>query len=137
MIASSGAGDVEQVALGVIDFLQIGVVADGLDALLQGNDLVVAGHYCHGAELKTFGEVHGADRDVAAGGFDVLVENLECHSRFLDGRTRTIQLCCGSDKHAEFVREHTVLGPFCNPFADRLDLLAFILERCKSSAAGR
>ena len=35
MIARAGAGDVEQVALGVVDLLQIGVVADRLDALLQ------------------------------------------------------------------------------------------------------
>ena len=69
MIPRAGAGDVEQVALGVVDFLQIGVVADRLDALLQGDDLVVAGHHGHGAELQPLGQVHGADRDVAAGRF--------------------------------------------------------------------
>ena len=36
MISRTGAGDVEQMAFGVVDFLQVGVVADGLDALLQG-----------------------------------------------------------------------------------------------------
>ncbi len=34
MIPGAGAGDVEQVALGVVNFLQIGVVADRLDARL-------------------------------------------------------------------------------------------------------
>ena len=92
MISGAGAGDVEQVALGVIDLLQIGIVADRLDALLQGNDFVVAGHHDHGPKLQTFGEVHGADRDVPAGGFDVLIENLESKARFLDGSARTIQL---------------------------------------------
>src|SRR5271169_5677844 len=73
--------------------------------------------------------MHGANRDVAAGGFNMLVENLECYIRFFDSGTCTIQLCCRSDKHAKFVRKHTTLGPFCDPSADRLDLLAFILER--------
>ena len=74
------AGDVEQMALGVIDLLQIGVVADRLDALLQRNDLIVAGHDHHGAKLQPLGQMHGADRDMTAGGFDLFVENLERHS---------------------------------------------------------
>jgi len=40
MITRTFAGDVEQVALGVIDFLQIGVVTDRFDAFLQGDDLI-------------------------------------------------------------------------------------------------
>jgi hypothetical protein len=44
MISRPSAGDVEQVTFGVIDLLQIGVVAHRLDALLQGNYLIVAGH---------------------------------------------------------------------------------------------
>jgi hypothetical protein len=44
MIPGAGTGNVEQMALGIIDFLQIGIVADRLDALLQGNYFVVAGH---------------------------------------------------------------------------------------------
>jgi hypothetical protein len=62
VIFCARTGDVEQVAFGVIDFLQIGVVAYCLDALLQGNDLIVAGHHLHDAKLKTLGEVHGADQ---------------------------------------------------------------------------
>src|ERR1019366_7004905 len=37
MIPRAGAGDVEQVAFGVVHFLQVGIVAYRLDALLQGN----------------------------------------------------------------------------------------------------
>src|SRR3984893_14395613 len=73
----SGTGDVEQVPLGVVDLLQIGIVADCLDALLQGNYFVVAGHHDPGPKFQPFGEVHGADRDVPVGGFDVFIENLE------------------------------------------------------------
>ena len=36
-----------------------------LDALLQRNDLVVAGHHGDGAELQALGQVHGADRHAA------------------------------------------------------------------------
>jgi hypothetical protein len=37
MIPSAGTGHVEQVPLGVVDFLQVGVITDRLNALLQGN----------------------------------------------------------------------------------------------------
>jgi hypothetical protein len=129
MIARAGAGDVKQVPLGIIDLLQIGVVAYRLDALLQRNNLVVTGHYDHSPELETFGKVHSANRDVAAGGFDMLVENLECDASLLDGRPRTIQLSSGLDKHPEFVRKYPILSPSRDPFADGLNLIAFIFER--------
>ena len=67
------ARDVQQVTLGVIDLLQIGVVAHSFDALLQGDDFIIAGHHDDGAELQPLGQMHGADRDVTAGGFDVFV----------------------------------------------------------------
>ena len=51
VISRTGAGDIYQLPLGIVDLLQVGVVADCLDTLLQGNDLVVAGHHGHGAEL--------------------------------------------------------------------------------------
>ena len=35
MIPSAGARDVQQVPFGVVDFLQVRIVADRLDALLQ------------------------------------------------------------------------------------------------------
>jgi hypothetical protein len=81
MIPRAGAGHVEQVALGIIYFLQIRIVADRLDALLQRNYLVVAGHHDHSPKLQSLGEVHGADRNVPACSFNVLIENLEnaCH----------------------------------------------------------
>ena len=82
MVSCSCAGDVEQVALGVIDLLQIRVVTHGLDPLLQGNDLIVTGHHHHRSKFQSFGQMHGADRDVAAGGLNVLIENFERQSGF-------------------------------------------------------
>lgn len=61
MIARPRAGDVEQVALGGIDLFQVGGVTGSFDARLRRDDLVIAGHDGHGAELQTFGQVHGAD----------------------------------------------------------------------------
>jgi hypothetical protein len=117
------------VTLGVVDFLQVGVVADRLDPLLQGNDLVVAGHHGDGAEFQPLCQVHGADRDMAAGGFDILVENLERHARLLRGGLRAVQLTSGSDEHADLVRHHAGLCMFRNPIADGFDLLTLSLER--------
>jgi hypothetical protein len=76
----------------IVNFLQIGVIADRLDALLKGNYFVVAGHHDHGPKLQTLGKVHGADRNVPAGSFNVLIENLESKARRLYGKARTIQL---------------------------------------------
>jgi hypothetical protein len=51
MVPRTGAGDVKQVPLGIIDFLEIGVIAHGFDAFLQGNHLIIAGHDDDYAEL--------------------------------------------------------------------------------------
>src|SRR3989344_6238525 len=66
---------------------------------------------------------------MATGGFDVFIENLESHARFLDGSSRTIQLRCGSNEDTELVWQHAGLCSFHNPVADSLDLLAFALKR--------
>jgi hypothetical protein len=88
---AASAGDVEQVALGVVDFLQIGVVADRRYALLLGDYFVVAGHHDHGPKLQTLGEAHGTYRDLPVGGFDVFIENLESNTRFLEGSAHTMR----------------------------------------------
>jgi hypothetical protein len=49
------------VTLGVVGVLQIGVVADRLEALLSWDDFIITGHYEHSAKLQPFGQVHGAD----------------------------------------------------------------------------
>ena len=77
MIPSSRAGDVEQMAFGIINLLQIRIVSHRFNPLLQRENLVVACHYRHGAELQTLGKVHGADGDMSARRLYVLIENLE------------------------------------------------------------
>jgi hypothetical protein len=104
VITGASAGDVEQMALGVIDLLQVGIVANRFDPFLQRNYFVIAGHHGYGPKLEPFGEVHSADRDVPGGGFDMLIEDLESNPRILHSGARTIQLPYSSDEHAEFVR---------------------------------
>ena len=51
-IAGTGARDVKQMALTVVNLFEIGIIGDILDALWRGNDLVVARHYRDGAKVK-------------------------------------------------------------------------------------
>src|SRR3990170_574850 len=109
MVPRTGAGDVEQVALGVIDFLQVRVVADCFDSLLQGYDLVVAGHHDDRTELQSLSKVHGAYAGVTAGRLDVLIQDLERDSCLVRGRTGAVQLRRRPDEDAEFMGRHTFL----------------------------
>lgn len=42
MDAGSGAGDINQVTFGVVDFFEIGFIGDALDLLLQRDHLVTS-----------------------------------------------------------------------------------------------
>jgi len=44
VIPGTSASDIEQAPLGVVNFLQIRVITNGLDPLLKWNDFVVASH---------------------------------------------------------------------------------------------
>ncbi|MBM2812573.1 MAG: hypothetical protein HW416_3332 [Chloroflexi bacterium] len=74
MVARSCAGDVEQMALRVVDLLEVGFVGHGLDALLQRHYFVVAGHDDHCAKLKALAQVHGADGDLPTLHFGLIAE---------------------------------------------------------------
>ena len=82
MVAGAGAGDVEQMTLGVVDLLQVGVIADCFDACLQRNDLVVASHDGHGAKFeplrtKVDRELEEVKKDV---GPDAVLDRIEENS---------------------------------------------------------
>jgi len=91
-------------AFGVIDLIQVGVVSDGFDALLRGNDLIVASHDGDGAKFETFCQMHGADRSAAGGGLDVLAEDFELEIRQLGrfGGARDLRL--RTDEDADLMR---------------------------------
>jgi hypothetical protein len=103
MVAGTGSGDVEQVALGVVDLFQVGVVGHRFDPFLRGNDLVVAGHDDNRSELQTFGEVHGADRNVAAHCLNVFVKHFIGELGLLCRRASTVYLGGRADEQADLV----------------------------------
>jgi len=57
-IPRPGAGDIEKVPLGVVDFFEIRHVSNALDSLLKGQYLVIAGHDHDGAKLQPLGKMH-------------------------------------------------------------------------------
>jgi hypothetical protein len=57
MISCTGACDIEQMSLGVVDLLQVLGVADGLDPILRRDNLVVASHHGHSAMLRKCGSL--------------------------------------------------------------------------------
>src|SRR5271166_1593892 len=101
MITRARTGDIEQVALGVVDLLQIRIVADRLDALLQGHDLVIAGHDGDSTEFQSLRQMHGADGDVTAGRLHIIIQDLEWYSRLLCRSLRAVQLIHRANKQAE------------------------------------
>jgi hypothetical protein len=123
VIPRPGAGDVQEVTFGFVDLLEVRIVTDALHALLKWDDLVVAGHHDHGPEFETLGQVHGADRDVASGGFDVFVEDAEGETRTAHCGLSPSQLRGGTDEDAELVRQDPGLGSFGNPGAHGLGFL--------------
>jgi hypothetical protein len=74
MVTSTGARHVEEVAFAVIDLFEIRIVRDVLNALLRGNDIVIARHYCDDTKLKPFRQVHCADRELARSDLNLLTE---------------------------------------------------------------
>ena len=110
MVSGSGAGDIEELAFGVVNFLQVRVVSNGFDPLLKRDHLVVAGHDHHGAEFEALRQVHGADGDLPTDRFDMLIENLE-------GEPRLLYCCAGSgelslrpNEDSELVGEQAHIG---------------------------
>jgi len=64
MVTRSGAGNIEQVPLGVVDFCK-SHHRDRFDRS-QRDDLIVTSDYSHSTEFKPLGQMHRADRDVTA-----------------------------------------------------------------------
>jgi hypothetical protein len=74
MIAGAGACHVKQVPFAIIDLFEIRIVRDILDALLRGNNLIVARHYRDGTKLKPFSQMHGPYRELARRDLDFVAE---------------------------------------------------------------
>jgi len=80
VISCTSAGYIQELPFGIVNILKITLVPDGLNPLLKGQHLVVAGHRDHRTELKTLGEMHCANGCVPARGLDPIIEHLEGQS---------------------------------------------------------
>ena len=63
------------------DFLQVCVVTDGLDPLLQRDNLVITSHHNDGAKFNPFAKCIGPIGTWPVGVFDVDVQRLERYAR--------------------------------------------------------
>ena len=102
--------------------------------MLKGNDLVVTGHDDDGTEFQAFGEMHGADRDVTVGRFDLVVEHGERQPALLNCGARAVKFCGRADEDADFVGHDAFVIPVAEPLADRL---AFFIGAFQNSDVGR
>ena len=73
-------------ALRVVDLFEIRIIGDGLDALLEGKDLIVACHDRDGSELEALGLVHGGDGYRSDLGVHVIAQDDEVARSWLYGR---------------------------------------------------
>ena len=88
LILGPSASHVKEVALGVADLFYVRIIRDRLDAVLQWDHLVVAGHHNRCAELQPFCQVHGADTGLPTGCLHMLVQHAERNASSGDGSHR-------------------------------------------------
>ena len=87
-IPGPSASYIKEIALGVVDLFNVSIVRDRLDAVLQWDHLVVAGHHNRCAELQPFCQVHGADTGLPVGCLHMLVQNVERNTSSGNGSNR-------------------------------------------------
>ena len=71
VVAGTGAGDVQKLTLGIVDFFEVGTVTKGVDSALGRDDLIIAGDDGDCAEFQALGAVHGCEGDMVAIGRQV------------------------------------------------------------------
>src|ERR1035438_9724051 len=74
--------------------------------------------------------MHGADRNLTARRFNVLVEHLEWQLGLSDCSTGTVQLGIRADEYAEFMGHHPFPAAVCQPCSTRV---IFLVLTCESS----
>jgi hypothetical protein len=83
MIAGAGAGNVKQMALGIVKVLKVGFIGEGLSPFLERNHLIVTGHH-HNA--------HGIDGPASNRHFNILGENFKAERVIVCHSFSTVQL---------------------------------------------
>ena len=124
-------------AFGIVDLLQVGIVADRFDAPLQRDHLVVAGHHHDHPELQALGEVHRRHRHLAARRLDMLVEHARNQAPSLHSADRPLEFRLRADEHAKDGKD-----PICRnrpALVTREDILARLntIRRARGPYAAR
>ena len=127
VIAGARAGDVKQMALGVVDLLQVGVVSDGLDACLAWDNLIVASHDDDRSELQALGIVHRTDGDGAVFDLHLVAELNRSGSSNFQRSPCPLEFGLGADKDTDLVWLAPFAQPLRDPRPDSIRLLAWIL----------
>jgi hypothetical protein len=90
VVSRPRASHVQQMALRVVFLFEIVVVGDGFDPGLKRNYFVVTSHYNNGSKFEPLCQMHRSNGNLAARGFNVLIEHLEPQSGFGDRSPRAI-----------------------------------------------
>jgi hypothetical protein len=98
MIAGAGARDIKQVPLAVVDFFEVGIIGNILDAPLRWDNLVIACHNRDDSEFQPLCEMHGSDRDLARRNLDLVAEFDRLDTGLFDGIPRPPKLAGGADE---------------------------------------
>jgi hypothetical protein len=107
-VAGAGAGDVEEVALGVVDLFEVGLVGDGLDALLQRQHLVVAGHDGDGRNSRPLARCM-VPMATCPGSARRVASSTTLKASPLDRGPGAVQLGLGTHEDADLVRQDALL----------------------------
>jgi hypothetical protein len=113
-IARPCAGHIQKMTLRVLNFLKVRLIRYGFDALLQRQDLVVAGHDGDSTELKPFGKMHRADGDVPRHCLHVIAKYDTVGAGFIHGRSRPLQFIFRAHEDADLVRQVAFADPLPN-----------------------
>lgn len=121
-LPGAGAGDVEQMALGRVDFLQSPLVVRLQEPRIGRYDARVAAHDGDRAELQALGEMHGREGDGARGG-RVARERLSRASGQPDGLRRAAEFALRSGQNADLFRREPGVERIPDPAGDGGGLL--------------
>ena len=115
-------------SLRFVYFIERGLVGDGFDAVLQRQNVIIAGRDHHGLELKPFGEVHCADGNAPFAFFHAIGKLQRCLASFLYDRTRPRQFVRTTDEYANFIGFGAVFYDFTNPKGKVVDFLFAVVK---------
>lgn len=114
-IPRASAGDVQQMAFGVVDLFQVCIIRYGFDAFLQRDHFIVASHHGYPTKFQTLCKVHRADGNVTGRRLCAVVQHLERQARRGKRTAGTVVFRWGAHENAQFVRQNSILDALPQP----------------------